>query len=772
MSASRLRPMTGEFIRVEDEAAFQRQRFPETVRHARLVLGVAFGAGVLLLLNDLRIIGEPIFPVVLALRLSLLAYTVASFRWAARMADFPRLERLIVAWQWLTGSIIALIVYLKSNISLPISLVLPVIFYLAVPVSFRWRVLNGSVGSLLLLLAYATDPDDPLSLLSMGIWVLVLNAVLILLVLRDNRMARLSWCAIEAERAALASTARSHEMVEKTFLAAPIPMVVADIESGRILRMNEAGQRYFQQGPEDAPTTLGDLHLEPDVQKQMMENLRRTGEISNFEARIGQGDAPARTALIGGSMLEVNGRPAVVAGLMDITDRLMAEDKVRQAALHDALTGLSNRAAFQLSLEAACAAFNSVCLLLVDLDSLKDVNDTYGHDAGDALLVETARRLGQQVEERVGGRGFVARLGGDEFVVLLAGVRLPEAIDMAETLIAGLRAPIWYGGRSLIARASVGVAERMGETQTSGELMKNADLALYAAKSQGRNRAVVYAPQMRWAMQERVALHSALTEAASSRAIVPFYQPKVSLVTGRVVGFEALMRWRRGPQAFLAPAAFASAFQDPELAVLVGDAMIQRVAADVRQLLDRGVVLGRIALNLSPAQFTHTDVGRHLLERFDEARVGAEHFDVEVTETVFLGRRADHVRPILDEICGAGMHIALDDFGTGYAALSHLKQLPIDTLKIDQSFVLDVEADRFDAAIVCSVIELGRNLGLQVVAEGVETIGQARFLAARGCEVAQGFLYAHPMSAEHMADFLAAESDAVIAERLRALDPA
>ena len=288
--------------------------------------------------------------------------------------------------------------------------------------------------------------------------------------------------------------------------------------------------------------------------------------------------------------------------------------------------------------------------------------------------------------------------------------------------------------------------------------MKDADLALYAAKAQGRNRAVAYTPDMRHRIEQRATVTREIQEAVRLGEIVPYYQPKVDLVER--TASPASRRWRAGStrsRDFSTPASFLTAFEDPELSIAVGEHMIRRVAADIRQWLDRGVDCGRVAVNLSTAQFNWIGLAKRFIDILREAGVPNERLEVEITETVFLGRSSTHVVTALKQFHDSGIRIALDDFGTGYASLLHLKQFPVDDIKIDQSFVTDLENDPENAAIVQAVIELGLSLGMNVIAEGVETMEQAEFLRARGCAQAQGNLYAEPMPMEAVPAFLETE---------------
>ncbi|MER2266889.1 putative bifunctional diguanylate cyclase/phosphodiesterase [Methylobacterium oxalidis] len=435
----------------------------------------------------------------------------------------------------------------------------------------------------------------------------------------------------------------------------------------------------------------------------------------------------------------------IVGITFDITDRKVAEARLWRAANHDPLTGLPNRALFQERFREALgrAECTGACvgLLLIDIDDFKDVNDTLGHDAGDALLIEMAARLSEMA--RAGDT--VARLGGDEFAVILAGSpRLEAASVFAANLLDRLRQPFAYRGRPLATKASMGLASFPEHHRLPDELMKDADIALYRAKSSGRNRVTVYAPEMRALTEKRVTVSAQMREALLGGQIVPFYQPKVCLATGRIVGFEALARWLHPVEGVLAPGYFGSAFEDPELAHAIGSRIVAQVAADMRAWRARGLDFGQVAVNVSSAEFHRPDLAESVLATLQAEGVPPSCLEIEVTETVFLGRGSDFVSGILRRFHESGVTLALDDFGTGYASLTHLKQFPVDHIKIDQSFVRGLDQDGDDAAIVAAVIGLGRALDTRVTAEGVENPDQVRRLRAMGCGFAQGYLYAKP----------------------------
>jgi diguanylate cyclase (GGDEF)-like protein/PAS domain S-box-containing protein len=439
----------------------------------------------------------------------------------------------------------------------------------------------------------------------------------------------------------------------------------------------------------------------------------------------------------------------------DITERKTAEEEVWRVANHDALTGLPNRALFQKRFEEALAqaerSGTSVSLLVLDLDDFKDVNDTLGHDPGDALLKEIADRLRSMTRDC----DTVARIGGDEFAILVVEpLTLEHAARWAEHLTESLRQPFTHQGRLLACRASIGIAAFPDHDRTILDLMKDADLALYRAKAQGKNRVAVYAPDMRAAMEQKARVSNEVREALAANQIVPFYQPKLCLRSGRVVGFEALARWQHPEKGVLTPGYFGVAFQDPEIAELIGAAMIRQVTRDIRRWLAAGQDCGRVAVNLSSAEFGRPDLAETVLDALKALHIPPENFEVEVTETVFLGASSHLVAETLKRFRAAGISIALDDFGTGFASLTHLKQFPVDHIKIDQTFVRGLGSGIEDEAIVSAVVGLGRSLGKHVTAEGVETEEQAARLREIGCDFGQGYLYAKPMAGSRVPWFL------------------
>ncbi|MGO4572139.1 putative bifunctional diguanylate cyclase/phosphodiesterase [Microvirga sp. 2TAF3] len=745
----------GEFRAPEREAAFQAERLPETLRHLRLLLLLSAILNTLFFISDWRFYGTPHFYIAIAARMIVVLIALLCLWTISRATGFCQAQKSMVTWEWINGAAVALLVSSHSDLALFIVLLLPSIYYLAVPTEFRWSMISGAACSVMMLAGYMYPEILGSTTIGLVLAVVTLNFALLLVVARSNRLQRTEWASTQAERRAKEELVESRAMFETMFKTVPIPLVVVRMD-GAIVDTNDAATRYFGASWETLGIqSINEIYVTPTDREAFLAALRKDGHADDFETIVRLADGSVRTVLLAGTTLEIGGIPHIMSAVVDITERKAAEERSWRAASHDTLTDLPNRALFQSRLEQALVQAErngtSISLILIDLDNFKSVNDTLGHDAGDALLRKAAERLRAIVRDC----DTVARLGGDEFVLIVGEpLLLDDAEALAERILASLKQPISYKDDILSAQASIGIASYPDHDSRPAELMKDADLALYAAKAQGRNRAVVYSPDMRLHIEHKASVARSINEALRRGQIVPFYQPKIDLATERVIGFEALARWHHPEQGLLTPAAFASAFEDPELSIAIGGSMIRQVAADVRSWLDQGIDCGRIAVNLSTAQFNWIGLAKRFLDVLHAAGVPNERLEVEITETVFLGRSASHVAAALKQFHDSGIRIALDDFGTGYASLIHLKQFPVDDIKIDRSFVKDLETDPDNAAIVLAVIELGMSLGMDVIAEGVETAEQVRFLRAKGCNQVQGNFYAIPMAACDVPQFL------------------
>lgn len=442
----------------------------------------------------------------------------------------------------------------------------------------------------------------------------------------------------------------------------------------------------------------------------------------------------------------------------DIHELVLTEIETRWAAEHDPLTGLPNRALFNQRLDEltkrAADGLGRLGLVMLDLDHFKDVNDILGHHAGDRLLTQFAKVLRQTITVEA----TVARLGGDEFAILLPNIDSADTIrNLIDELFVSLRTPLRLNGREFDCRASAGSAIFPIHATNASELFKHADIALYEAKNAGRGRYMSFEPAMRSKMQRRVAMINIGREAVENNRLLPYYQPQISMQTGEVIGFEALLRRRDRSGQICLPGTIAEAFNDYEVAEAIGINMLDMVIADMSDWRARGLECGKVSINASAAEFRNRDFINRLIAHTDGAGIPRDRLVIEVTEGVFVGRSAPIASEMITELKQAGFGISLDDFGTGYASLTHLREIPVDALKIDRSFIQDLfgETGNDSAAIVSAIIKLGQGLGKTVVAEGIETDRQADFLRQHGCSAGQGYLFGRPAPKSAVDELLA-----------------
>jgi diguanylate cyclase (GGDEF)-like protein/PAS domain S-box-containing protein len=430
----------------------------------------------------------------------------------------------------------------------------------------------------------------------------------------------------------------------------------------------------------------------------------------------------------------------------DISERKQAESRIQHLAFFDSLTDLPNRAllAQQAELALGLAARHRITLavLFIDLDRFKEVNDALGHAEGDVLLLQVAARLKALI--RAGDT--LSRLGGDEFVLVLPEAGEAGALSVADKVLAAFRQPFVVAGHSLRVTMSVGIAIYPEDGRDFGTLLRNADAALYRAKREGRDTRAFYAPELTVATFERLVLEGELRQAVSSGQLVAYFQPKVRMDDGALVGAEALVRWRHPVHGLIAPARFIPMAEASELIVTIGDWMLAEVCRQLASWRRQGLPTLTVAVNLTARHFRRpslVDRIKGLLEIYD---LPPTVLELELTESTLLGIEPQTV-DTLNALERLGVGLAIDDFGTGYSSLSYLKQLPLTALKIDQSFVRDLVKDVDDRAIAATIVALGRHLELTVVAEGVETEDQRQILLQQGCHLAQGYLFDMPTPA-------------------------
>jgi diguanylate cyclase (GGDEF)-like protein len=520
----------------------------------------------------------------------------------------------------------------------------------------------------------------------------------------------------------------------------------------------ETGERYITATCPELETWCRGVTLSDSVDYQDQSQVQSAydacadqGEPFRIQYRLNRDDGHETWVEAVGERLEGPGGKRVCMVIRDITDRRRQTERIETLAFRDSLTGLPNRAAFQRAFDEAAGsadvAGEKFGLIMVDVDHFKEVNDTLGHDAGDALLKTLARMMMSAF--RAGDT--VARLGGDEFAVILRNLHgEDDMIRPIRVLQDLLRTPIEHGGQSFSISASIGAALHADRDDEPTHIIKNADIALYKAKYDGRNRSVLFQPNMRSDVEQRVELLRDIRAAIVQGEFTLFYQPVIDVSAGTVVSFEALMRWNHPEQGVLPPAAFMAAFEDQDLSLQLGEVCIDTALGQMRQWLDEGLEFGRVAINISSSQFRSGHLAEEIEAKLRQWNVPAERLTIEVTENVYMGWGSDVVGSTVRRLHDAGVMIALDDFGTGYASLANLRQFPIDRLKIDKSFVQNHDDD----AIVRAVVNIGASLGMKVVAEGVETVEQLDTLSRYGCDQVQGYHFAKPMPAAAVAGYL------------------
>lgn len=454
-------------------------------------------------------------------------------------------------------------------------------------------------------------------------------------------------------------------------------------------------------------------------------------------------------------LVDAQGRVVSVITLaQDVTAGLVAEAQLRYLAHHDELTGLANRALFHDRLLHAVAEARRngsfVGVMLLDVDNFKVVNDSLGHEAGDAVLREVAARVRACMRET----DTLARFGGDEFALLAPGMESPpNALALARKILDAFDPPFVVEDREVFLSASIGMAFHPLDGQDIEGLLKNADAAMHHAKAQGRNNFQFYSAELTARAQTRLALETSLRHALDRNEFCLHFQPKVDLAGGRVVGVEALLRWQSASRGLIGPAQFIPVAEESGLIVPIGDWVLREACREAVRWGASGVGRIGVAVNLSSRQFRHKGLVDDVIRALDESGLDPQRLEFEITESVLL----DHdpgVSSILSRFKDLGVSIAIDDFGTGYSSLAYLKRFPIDTLKIDRSFVRDVSDDGNDAALVRAIISMAHSLNMRTVAEGVELPGQAAFLRAEGCELAQGFLYSAAVPGERLPAFM------------------
>jgi diguanylate cyclase (GGDEF)-like protein len=514
-------------------------------------------------------------------------------------------------------------------------------------------------------------------------------------------------------------------------------------------------------------------YLEREVSSLTLSQLFHPESVEQYRELVQRLKAGESPVLIEAVFVAKGGRPIPVEGvatgryvdgrlvatqaiLRNMTERKEWEARLAQVTRHDHLTNLPNRAVFVDRLEQALVRVRvrrsgrPLAVLILDLDRFKLVNETLGHAAGDRVLLAVADRLKGALLDG----DTVARLGGDEFAVLL-----PEIAKVSDTAIvvgkifSAMTAPFVVDSHELFMTASIGISVAPDDAEESGVLLRNADAAMYRAKDQGRNTYQLYSPAMNVSQLERLSIESNLRHALERDEFVVHFQPQVEIRSGRVVGMEALVRWQHPEWGLVSPSRFIPVAEETGLIIPIGERVLRAACAQNRRWQEQGIPPFRMAVNLSARQFQQTDLKAMVARALRDSGLDARWLDLELTESLLMSDADRTVGP-LNALHAMGIGLALDDFGTGYSSLSYLKRYPIDTIKIDQSFVRHITTDGDDAAIAIAIIAMATSLKLTVVAEGVETEEQKAFFVEHGCDAIQGYLLSRPLPADEMTAWL------------------
>jgi len=393
-----------------------------------------------------------------------------------------------------------------------------------------------------------------------------------------------------------------------------------------------------------------------------------------------------------------------------------------------------------------------MALMFLDMDQFKRVNDTLGHDAGDILLKEVSNRLSNTVREN----DTVSRIGGDEFTILLTDISSVQDVRaVAEKILRAMSKPIRVKGQDILTSVSIGITMTPDDSTDTNVLMKNADLAMYSAKEQGRNNFQFFSEEMNHSILEHLAIEKEINEAIERNQFTLFYQPKISLFDYRTTGIETLIRWQHPDKGIITPDNFIPVAEETGQIIDIGNWVLEQACRQISSLIRKNIMPAdaKVAVNLSAKQFTDPDLAGRIRNVLEITEIPPRCLELEITESTLMDDVEEAIR-IMQEIKSTGVSIAIDDFGTGYSSLSYIKRFPIDVLKVDRSFVMDIPDDKNDMAITAAVIAMAHKLDLNVVAEGVETDEQLQYLRLNNCDEGQGYLFSRPLSLGQLHQYL------------------
>ena len=568
---------------------------------------------------------------------------------------------------------------------------------------------------------------------------------------------------IRAQHEAESKLRRSEQRFRGTFENAPLGMLLADT-TGRIFEANRFTADLLAYEEKLLPGMHLSRLLPAKDRSRLLEILEQllSGEIANSHSErrlVAQNGVEIWVNLHVVLQTGEDGNPLYfIIQMADITEMKRGQERMERLAFYDTLTDLANRRLFNDRLQQAIArtqrSRKSAALLYLDLDQFKRVNDTLGHDAGDALLKHVSLRLQKCVRKE----DTVARPGGDEFTIILSDIdSLSDASRVAEKILSELRKPIPIAGQQLVVTTSIGLTMMPQDSSDAQTLMRNADMAMYKAKERGRNNYQFFLEDMNRTAKNRLQIETELREALKSDEFELFFQPKVRLSDKRFTGVECLIRWRHPTRGLLGPNEFIEIAEETGVIVEIGSWVIEQACVAARLLRAEYTDAFQVALNISPRQFRDPNLITTIRRCLREASLPPEALEIEITETMLM-QDIEAATQTVQRLHDIGISLAIDDFGTGYSSLNYLKKFPIDTVKVDRSFVMDIPQSEDDMAITSAVIAMTHRLKMSVVAEGVETEAQRDFLLQHKCEYAQGYLFGKPMPIEEISRLLAGQN--------------
>jgi len=558
----------------------------------------------------------------------------------------------------------------------------------------------------------------------------------------------------------LRTTTHSRDYVD-SILSGMNEAIIVTTEDGQVERINTATTHLLGYEEDELVGTSVDFVVNSKKSRSLADDSPSgLPHEAIFESKFGESIPVSYTCSI---IQEDGGKAKRIYAAQNITERRRAEKRIRYLARIDALTKIPNRMQFQHLLQRGIArarrAGKPLCLFYIDIDHFKEINDTFGHLAGDTTLETVAERLSAALPKQ----SVIGRLAGDEFAVIVDGLSPDRAgqrrtSELAQKILNRLADPFFVQGHEVFMTASMGIAYYPKDAPNVIDLIRNADAALYNAKKTGGNVFSFYAPEMNEASVERLITKSKLKRAFERDELLVHYQPKYNLETGEVFGAEALVRWELPERGLILPSDFIPIAEETSLIIEIGEWVLDKVCEDFRVWQRSVGSPGRVSVNLSLKQLRQLNFINRIGSILRSHEISPTSLELEITETTLM-ENPERTIGLLDQLYGLGLHLAIDDFGTGYSSLSALQQFPISTLKIDKSFVRNIATNPDDATIVDTIIQMGRNLNMDVVAEGVEDEHQLSFLQKLGCTYIQGLLFGDPMSSDNYLELMLAQAE-------------